>query len=155
FNDVWPGDFEAEVSAYRAPLQELRSTLENYLPDNERDRLESSVAYLEKIGFQRVDAVRGPSFDYLTDTDVIIDVARQFGAPLDYVAERYYRVGERLQLTSLRDVIESLPSSGQWEEVALAGLIMDLRSVQRGLTATYLASKPDEADGVPAALDEF
>ncbi|HRP47975.1 MAG TPA: NAD-glutamate dehydrogenase, partial [Trueperaceae bacterium] len=63
--------------------------------------------------------------------------------------------GERLQLTSLRDVIESLPSSGQWEEVALVGLVMDLRSVQRGLTATYLASKPDEADGVPAALDEF
>jgi len=155
FNDVGHGDFEAVVSAYRTPLHELRSTLENYLPDSERERFESAVADLEELGFEHEDAVQVSSFDYLADSVGIIDVARQVGAPLDHVAERYYRVGERLQLTSLRDVIESLPSSGQWEEVALVGLVMDLRSVQRGLTATYLASKPDEADGVPAALDEF
>ncbi len=155
FNDVGHGDFEAVVSAYRGPLQELRSSLETYLPEHERVRFESAAADLAEQGFEREDAVLVTSFAYLPDSVGIIDVARQAGAPLAHAAERFYHVGERLQLGWLRDVIESLPSSGQWEQVALVGLVMDLRSVQRGLTATYLTSKLDESEGISESLEEF
>ncbi len=155
FNDVGHGDFEAVVSAYRGPLQELRDSLEKYLPAHERVRFEATAADLTEQGFERDDAVMITSFAYLPDSVGIVDVARQAGVPLAHAAERFYYVGERLQLGWLRDVIESLPSSGEWEQVALVGLVMDLRSVQRGLTATYLASAPDEGEGIAEALEEF
>jgi len=155
FNDVGHGDFETVVSSYRAPLQELRASLDAYLPEGERVRHGAAIDDLEELGFDRHDAALVASFAYLPDSAGIIDVARQAGVPLDHAAERYYLVGERLQLGWLRESIEALSSTGQWEQVALVGLVMDVRSVQRGLTATYLAAKPDESAGMAAALDDF
>lgn len=155
FNDVGHGDFEAVVSSYRAPLQELRASLDAYLPDGERVRYAAATDDLEELGFERDDAALVASFAYLPDSAGIIDVARQAGVPLTHAAERYYHLGERLQLGWLRESIEALASSGPWEQVALVGLVMDVRSVQRGLTAAYLAARREEGAGMAAALDDF
>lgn len=155
FNDAGHGRLDDIVATYAKPLEELRGSLTDYLPEGEGARFEAAMADAEELGFERDEAERMASLGYLVDSAGIVDVASAAGAPLEYVAERYYQLGERLRLGWLRDSIEALASPGLWEQVALVGLVMDVRSVQRGLTAAYLAAAPDESDGMEAALDAF
>ncbi len=155
FNDVGHGGFEEAVTAYRPPLAELRGSLVEQLPEVERDRHAAAVADLVEQGFEDADAEMITGFDYLADSLRIVDIASETGVTLAHAAQRFYQLGERLSLGWLRETIESLPSSGQWEQVALVGLVMDLRSVQQGLTAAYIAARPDESQGVDGALEAF
>ncbi|MCO5174882.1 MAG: NAD-glutamate dehydrogenase [Trueperaceae bacterium] len=155
FNDVGHGGFDEAVTAYRPQLAELRGSLVERLPEAERDRYDAAVADLVEQGFETPDAELITGFDYLADSLRIVDIASDTGVPLGHAAQRFYQLGERLSLGWLREAIESLPSSGQWEQVALVGLVMDLRSVQQGLTTAYVASGPDESAGVDAALEAF
>ncbi len=155
FNDVGHGGFEEAVTAYQPPLGELRDALAEQLPEVERDRRAAAVADLVEQGFDEADAEMITGFDYLADSLRIVDIASETGVSLGYAAQRFYQLGERLSLGWLRETIEALPSSGQWEQVALVGLVMDLRSVQQGLTAAYIASRPDEREGVEEALEAF
>ncbi|MFM9367052.1 NAD-glutamate dehydrogenase [Streptomyces sp. Da 82-17] len=70
--------------------------------------------------------------------DVVLIADRMDKAPLD-VAEVYYDLADRLQITQLMDRISALPRSDRWQSMARAAIREDLYAAHAALTADVLA----------------
>lgn len=125
------------VAIYREPLSELRRKLQAFLPEREKRRFDKSSQGFEQQGFPAELAAEVASLDYLTSGVGVVDVGHTAGVELDEAARHFYALGERLGLGWIRDSLMALPSVNQWETIALGGLVMDLRQVQRQLTIRY------------------
>jgi glutamate dehydrogenase len=128
------------VAAYREPLGMLREGLHELLPASERRNYLRQRKRLEAEGFAEALASRISSLDYLPSSVGIIDVSRWTGVPLEDAARRFYALGERLSLGWLRDSLVRLPSASKWEKMALGGLVMELRRVQRDLSEAFVVA---------------
>ncbi len=149
FNNIGLGDFEEVVGTYSAPLQELRGGLRGFLTDEQKERYDARASELESQGMGAAVAADLAGLDFLTAGFGIIEVARNTDVALSDAARRFFALGERLSLGWLRSELQSLPTTGPWEKVALTDLVMDLRDVQQRLTATFVHERPVEE------LEEF
>ncbi|MDI3421688.1 NAD-glutamate dehydrogenase [Streptomyces luteolus] len=70
--------------------------------------------------------------------DVVLIADRMDKAPLE-VAEVYYDLADRLQITQLMDRISALPRSDRWQSMARAAIREDLYAAHAALTADVLA----------------
>ena len=68
----------------------------------------------------------------------IIDVVSSTGIDMRDVAGHFYNTGEILWMGWFREELARVPSRQEWDSVALVGLIMDLRNLQRNLTRQYI-----------------
>jgi glutamate dehydrogenase len=134
-------DLQRFVEFYRKPLSQLRRNLENLLPaESERKHFRSRRKYAVDNGFPKDIANDLATTDYLPGCMGIIDITRFTGVPLEAAARSYYALGDFLQLGWLRDELGKVEVKGKWEAIALGGLIMELRHVQRQLTIEFLGS---------------
>jgi glutamate dehydrogenase len=65
----------------------------------------------------------------------VVDIAARSGRPVDDVAEVYFDLADRLQITRLRDRITALPRDDRWTTMARGALRDDLYSAHAALTA--------------------
>jgi glutamate dehydrogenase len=68
----------------------------------------------------------------------IVQVAAGTGRPIEETAEVYFDLGDRLQITRLRDRITALPREDRWSTMARAALRDDLYDAQASLTRDVL-----------------
>ncbi len=68
----------------------------------------------------------------------IVDIAARTGRPVDDVAEVYFDLADRLQITRLRDRITALPRDDRWTTMARGALRDDLYSAHAALTAEII-----------------
>jgi glutamate dehydrogenase len=68
----------------------------------------------------------------------IVNIAAVTGRPVDDVAEVYFDLADRLQITRLRDRITALPRDDRWTTMARGALRDDLYGAQASLTAELL-----------------
>ncbi|MYU22436.1 NAD-glutamate dehydrogenase [Streptomyces sp. SID8352] len=93
-------------------------------------------------------ATRVAGFSSAFPTLDIVSVADRMGRdPLD-VAEVYYDLADRLNITKLMDRISDLPRDDRWQSMARAAIREDLYAAQAALTADVLAA------GDPTATPE-
>src|SRR5690606_26265659 len=144
-NDLESRPIDKLVATYRAPLDELRSGLEGFLPGQERRRFKQSAKQFAKAGHDEDAAARIAVLEYLPSGIGVVEAARATGVPLEEAATAFYGIGERLSLGTMRDALAMLPTSGTWEQIALTGIIMDLRAAQQRLTTSYLEAKAGDA----------
>jgi glutamate dehydrogenase len=140
------GDF---VATYRRPLGQLRRKLHGYLPAAEKRQYQRRRKRAVQDGFAKELADEIAAFDYLPTSVGVIDVANRTGVKLDEAARRFYALGERLSLGWLRDGLSRLQATSKWEKIALGGLIMELRRVQRDLTEEYVRAVSEGAELEP------
>ncbi|MFE2106550.1 NAD-glutamate dehydrogenase [Kitasatospora sp. NPDC059463] len=75
----------------------------------------------------------------------ITEVADRSGKDVAQVAELYYDLADRLQITHLLDRIIELPRTDRWSSMARAAIREDLFAAHAALTADILACGPDDA----------
>ncbi|MEX2541064.1 MAG: NAD-glutamate dehydrogenase [Trueperaceae bacterium] len=134
------------VATYREPLATLRRKLHGFLPPSERRHYQRQRKRAGQDGFAKDLADEVAAFDYLPTSVGVIDVAQRTGVKLDEAARRFYALGERLSLAWLRDSLSAHQATSKWEKIALGGLIMELRRVQRDLTEGYLRALAADGD---------
>ncbi|HEX7003981.1 MAG TPA: NAD-glutamate dehydrogenase [Trueperaceae bacterium] len=134
------------VATYRAPLAELRRRLNDFLPPAEKRLYARQQKRIAQEGFDEELVAEIAAFDYLPTSVGIVEVAERTGVPLDEAAIRFYALGERLSLGWLRDGLSRLQSSSKWEKIAVGGLIMELRRLQRDLTEAYVRARFEEPE---------
>src|SRR5690606_1653844 len=101
----------------------------------------NSVKQFAKSGHPDDDAAKIAVLEYLPSGIGVVEAARAAGVELEVAATAFYGLGERLSLGSLRDALAKLPTSGAWEQIALTGIIMDLRAAQQRLATAYLEAQ--------------
>lgn len=128
------------VATYREGLARLREGLDSVLPERELTHYQKERQETLAVGFPEELAAEVASLDYLPSGFGVIDVSLQAEVPLEEAAKGFYALGERLRLGWLRDRLAALPSETKWEKIALGGLVMDFRRIQRGLAMRYFGS---------------
>jgi len=139
-------DFFADgVITIRAGLSKLLTGRDLAGFEERRDMFASSGVPLELA-----ELVAGMVPAYSTFD--IVEIASDTGRSVDEVAEVYFDLAERLQITRLRERIIALPKDDRWNTMARAALRDDLYAAHAALTRDVLvvsgSGTPEERLGV-------
>ncbi len=151
-NDLSGVAIEKFVDAYRGPLAAVRGQLAQLLPAPERRRLTAGAKRFARAGLPSELASELAALAYLPSSMGVVEVAQRTGTPLPEVGRLFFALGERLRLGWLRDHLTALQVADAWSKIAVGGLVMDLRQVQRDLTERYVRAR---ADAPKLGVDDF
>ncbi len=129
------------VEEYREGVVELAGQLDAQLGAEERTLLNARVVGLTKQGVPDEMARAVAKLPLLSSACDIVAVAREVGSSVDVVARLYYHVGHRLGFEWLRRMARTLPSERAWDKQAIASVLDELLSTQRGLVRSMLTSE--------------
>ncbi|MBT9582212.1 NAD-glutamate dehydrogenase [bacterium] len=118
------------IQGYRKPLGELRAQLEEFLPPLQLERFHKLSGEATAKGFPDEVAKALASLEWVPSSLGVIDTSRQAKVTLSEAATRYFALGERFQLSWLRNTLKALQVNDKWEQIALEGLAVELREVQ-------------------------
>jgi glutamate dehydrogenase len=122
------------IGNYKERLKELRQGLHDILPPAQNERLAGLKDRFLSMGFSEDFSSYVASLDYVPSGIGIVDNARMADVPLDKAAQRFYEVGEKLQIAWLREKLREVQTTDKWQTIAIVGLIMDLRQIQLRLS---------------------
>ncbi|WP_424213510.1 NAD-glutamate dehydrogenase [Streptomyces sp. BI20] len=100
---------------------------------------ESIVGELTEAGVPEELAAKVAGFSSAFPTLDIVAIADRTGLDPLAVAEVYYDLGDRLEITQLMDRIIELPRNDRWQSMARASIREDLFAAHAALTADVLA----------------
>jgi len=118
------------IKGYKQPLSELRSQLEGLLPPKQLERFNRISDEAKAKGFPADVANALASLEWVPSGMGVIDTSRHSKDSIAEAATRYFALGERFQLSWLRNTLKALAVSDKWEQIALEGLAVELRRVQ-------------------------
>jgi glutamate dehydrogenase len=134
-----PLDIEKQLAQFRDGVGEVVAQLPKLLRGLEQQRLEETRDELAAAGVPEELAVAvaalPPAFAALD----ICEVAQDTGRSVVEVAEVYFDLADRVQLSTLLDRILALPRTDRWNSLARAALRDDLYRAHAGLTRHVLA----------------
>jgi glutamate dehydrogenase len=129
------------IDTLTPPIQELSEHLTNFLDDAGREGLGHVVSYYLDQGVPEKLAKQIASCNALFTAFDITEAAHKDQLDLAETAKTYYRLGQQLELNTLRDLMNAYPIDNTWDELARAGFRDDIDRVQRKLTARLLTRK--------------
>lgn len=121
------------IKNYREPLNELRKQLRAVLPAAQLARFERIDQQSKSDGFPESIAAEVTSLEWVATGLGVVDTSRRAGVSLQEAARRFYELGERFQLSWVREQLRNLPTNDKWEQIAVVGLVTQLRTVQLDL----------------------
>jgi glutamate dehydrogenase len=142
-------DIAAAVDYYTPGIAKLAKQLPKLLGAEALKRHTETVELYTDIGVPEKLAHRLAGLGPLYSSLDIVTVARERKVDEAQVGGVYFRLGEELSITWLRDQIERLPVQGRWQAMARNSLRENLFHLQRDLSARLLESG---ASGSPATL---
>ncbi|MEV6956682.1 NAD-glutamate dehydrogenase [Streptomyces sp. NPDC051183] len=148
-NRPQPLQITETIEFFAARVTEVWSELPKLVRGADLEWYESIMAELTGEGVPEELAAKVAGFSSAFPTLDIVAIADRTGvAPLD-VAEVYYDLADRLEITQLMDRIIELPRSDRWQSMARASIREDLFAAHAALTADVLAvgngtSTPEE-----------
>ena len=133
-------DIRAQIDAFRPRVAELAEHIVETLPDAERAELARRVDALVARGVPAAVAFAAARLDFLTSS---VDVVRlALGSELGIVAlaRRFYAIGHRFRLDTLRLLARGLKAETSWQKLAVDALIEDFYAQQAELTQQSIAA---------------
>ncbi len=131
-------DIAAAAERYRPGVELLGSSLPDVLQGAPREVFEERANQLRQAGVPigLASRVAGmPSMPFAFD---IVAIASDTGRSLQDAMTAYFRLGDSLELSWLRDRIIELPRSNRWQGLARAALREDVLGLHRKLASRVL-----------------
>ncbi|MFO8142060.1 MAG: NAD-glutamate dehydrogenase [Marinobacter sp.] len=132
----------------------MTSNLPEYLGDQARVHWEKRHIDLTAAGLSQDLASVLAGTGYLYSSLGIIEAQEATGMPLKTVANLYYDLGDRLELTWFATSIAVLAPNSHWQALARESFREDLDWQQRALT-TGVLKLASKAEDVPACVDAW
>jgi glutamate dehydrogenase len=136
-------DIKAEVDAFRPRIAELAEHIVETLPDAERNELARRVDALVAKGVPRDVAFAMARLDFLTSSVDVVRLAQGSRLGIVDVARRFYAIGHRFRLDTLRLIARNLKSETSWQKLAVNAVIEDFYAQQAELTQQSLAESAE------------
>jgi glutamate dehydrogenase len=144
-NRLQPLQIAETIDFFAEGVATVWAELPKLLRGADLDWYRSLHTELTDAGVPEELAVRVAGFSSVFPALDIVDVAdRTKKAPLE-VAEVYFDLADRLQITQLLDRIILLPREDRWQSMARAAIREDLFAAHAALTADVLSAGPEEA----------
>ncbi|KJK57656.1 NAD-glutamate dehydrogenase [Saccharothrix sp. ST-888] len=140
-----PLDIAATIEFFREGVEEVWSSLPKPLHGEDLTWFESVYQELAESGVPGGLATRIAGLSSTFPALDMVGVADSTGAEVAEVAELYYDLADRLQITHLLDRIIDLPRTDRWSSMARAAIREDLFAAHSALTADILACGPEGA----------
>lgn len=118
------------IRNYQQPMAELRRQLDTALPPAHLSRYREVHQQMIADGFPAEIAADVTSLEWVSSAPGVIDTSRRANLSLEEAARKFYDLGERFQLSWIREQLRNLETSDKWEQIAVAGLVTQLRTVQ-------------------------
>ncbi|MBS2038787.1 NAD-glutamate dehydrogenase, partial [bacterium] len=118
------------IQRYKKPLSELRGQLAELLPPKQMERFNRLNEQAHAKGFPDDVAQALVSLEWVPSALGVIETGLQAKLSLSEAATRYFALGERFELSWLRNTLKALRVTDKWEQIALEGLAVELRRVQ-------------------------
>jgi glutamate dehydrogenase len=138
YNRRPPFDIAETIDFFSGGVVTVSSGLPKLLTGRDRagfaDRLESFTARGVPAGLAERVAAMVPAYSAFD----LVEIAAATGRSVDETAEVYFDLGERLQITRLRDRITALPRDDRWNTMARAALRDDLYAAHAAITRDVL-----------------
>jgi glutamate dehydrogenase len=136
-------DIRAEVDAFGPRIAELAEHIVETLPDDERNELARRVDALVAKGVPRDVAFAAARLDFLTSSVDVVRLAQGSTLGIVELARRFYAIGHRFRLDTLRLIARGLKSETSWQKLAVNALIEDFYAQQAELTQQSIAESAD------------
>ncbi|HVA15500.1 MAG TPA: NAD-glutamate dehydrogenase [Stellaceae bacterium] len=136
-------DIAAQVEAYRPGVALLAGHLGTFMPDSHQAELLRRVAAFAAKGAPHELALRVARLDFLLSAVDIVRLAKSAPKDLLEAGRRFFAIGSRFKLDTLRIAARKLLADTQWQKLAVSALIEDLYAHQADLTARALAQDTD------------
>ena len=125
-----PIDIDATVSYYKNEIEQLSGCLPEILDDRYKAMLDEQVASLISNEVPEELARRIANFIPLSTAFDIAEIIKNFNQPVQFAAQIYFDVGNRLELMWIRQKVSVLPVENQWHNLAKSRLSDDIHSHQ-------------------------
>lgn len=126
------------VEQFAPSIRVLHEKLPDLLMGEEKEQWAIKVANLQEQGLPMIAAKRMASIDHEYALLDIIEAAQKNNLPLFTVAELYFMINDRFELTWLRSQIMRQTMETLWDTLGRVVLLDDLDIQQRRLTVTIL-----------------
>jgi len=147
-------NIQSHMERFADSVWAITSSLPDYLGEQARSSWEQRHAYLEESGLPKDLASVLAGTGYLYSSLGIIEAQEATGMPLKTVANLYYDLGDRLDLTWFANAIAELTPNSHWQALARESFREDLDWQQRALT-TGVLRLAGKADKVPESVDAW
>ena len=146
------GSIEAQLARYRDGLDELAAAMPDCLAEAQRETFEQRLGFFTEAGVPEDVATAVARVVPMSSSLDIVEIARSLEQPVASTAAVYFELGQRLELTWLRDRTGELRAGTHWHVLATSELRSDLHAQQRHLAAEVVAES--EHDAAPMARVE-
>ncbi|GAA2242157.1 NAD-glutamate dehydrogenase [Kitasatospora cystarginea] len=140
-----PLDIAVTIEFFRDGVEQVWSSLPKPLRGEDLTWFDSVYQELAEAGVPEGLATRIAGLSSAFPTLDMVGVADSAGAEVAEVAELYYDLADRLQISHLLDRIIDLPRTDRWSSMARAAIREDLFAAHSALTADILACGPEGA----------
>ncbi|WP_282205829.1 NAD-glutamate dehydrogenase [Kitasatospora fiedleri] len=141
-NNRQPLDIADTIAFFHDRVNQVWDALPKPLAGEDLAWFESVHRELSEAGVPDELATRIAGLSSAFPTLDIVGVADRSEADVMEVAELYYDLGDRLQISHLLDRIIDLPRTDRWSSMARAAIREDLFAAHAALTADVLAAGP-------------
>ncbi|MFK0195712.1 NAD-glutamate dehydrogenase [Kitasatospora sp. NPDC090308] len=141
-NNRQPLDIADTIAFFHDRVNQVWDALPKPLAGEDLAWFESVHRELSEAGVPDDLATRIAGLSSAFPTLDIVGVADRSDADVMEVAELYYDLGDRLQISHLLDRIIDLPRTDRWSSMARAAIREDLFAAHAALTADVLAAGP-------------
>ncbi|HZU61854.1 MAG TPA: NAD-glutamate dehydrogenase domain-containing protein, partial [Solirubrobacteraceae bacterium] len=131
-------DIAAAAERHRPGVELLGAALPEVLGPAAREAFEERMTELREAGVPAGLASRVASMPSMPFAFDIVAIASVTGRTLKDAMTTYFRLGDSLELSWLRDRIIELPRTNRWQALARAALREDLLGLYRKLTSQVL-----------------
>ena len=136
-------DIRAQIDAFRPRIAELAEHIVETLPDAERNELARRVDALVARGVPREVAFAAARLDFLTSSVDVVRLAQGSTLGIVELARRFYAIGHRFRLDTLRLIARGLKAETSWQKLAVSALIEDFYAQQAELTQQSIAASAE------------
>ncbi len=136
-------DIRAQVDAFRPGVAILAQRLDEILPETHRAELARRGATFAEKSVPASLALRVARLDFLLSAVDIVRLAATTKQDLIACGHRFFAVGSRFHLDTLRIAARKLASDTQWQKRAASALIEDLYAHQTDLAARAMTGDGD------------
>ena len=127
-----------QVEHFKPGVALLREHQDALIHDRARAVLKDRVATYTERGVPKALARTVASLNVMAAGLDLIRIADTIEAPVKSVAPAYFKLGDRLGLSWLRDSATRMPLGNHWQKQATAAIIDDLFALQADLTVAAL-----------------
>lgn len=143
-------DIEGAVSSLRPGLDIVLGNLPGNLRGLEADHYAATRDRLVAADVPPELAGRVAGFNAARSAIDIVDLAGVTERPLSAVCDLYFELGDRLEITWIREQAEQLPHQGHWQAAARTSLREECYALQRRIAEAVIAASPKSRPSLEA-----